>query len=153
MEADLTVWPMEGLMLNIAPSYLDTKVKNVQLPSGRIVDRPLPQAPEWSGSAKVRYEWNAFADKTAAVQFDVTYNDDQNFTVLAAFNEREDAYAFGNLRMSLAQDDVWEAALFVKNIWNEEYRNFAFDLSSLGTIAQSYVRPRTIGLQFRYNFE
>lgn len=153
VEADLTVWPMEGLMLNIAPSYLDTKVKNVQLPSGRIVDRPLPQAPEWSGSAKVRYEWNAFADKTAAVQFDVTYNDDQNFTVLAAFDEREGAYAFGNLRMSLAQDDVWEAALFVKNIWNEEYRNFAFDLSSLGTIAQSYVRPRTVGLQFRYNFE
>ena len=72
--------------------------------------------------------------------------------MLAAFNEREKAYAVGNLRASLASGNSWEAAIFAKNLWNQEYRIFAFDLSSLGTIAQSYNRPRTIGAQFRYNF-
>lgn len=151
-EVDFTLEPVDGLTINISPSYLDTKIKNVQLPSGRIVTRPLPQAPKWSGNAMIRYEWPVLGDKTAALQFDVNYNSSQNFTVLAAFNEREKAYAVGNLRASLASGNSWEAAIFAKNLWNQEYRIFAFDLSSLGTIAQSYNRPRTIGAQFRYNF-
>jgi len=152
-EVDLTLWPTEGLQLNFTATTLDSKAKNVTLPSGRVVDRDLPQSPSFAGTASIRYEKPVAANRVAAIQFDANHTGKQSFTVLSAPNEREGAYTVGNLRVSLASEDgSWEAALFAKNLWNERYRIFAFDLSSIGTIAQSFVRPRTIGASFRYNF-
>ncbi|HWL47375.1 MAG TPA: TonB-dependent receptor, partial [Sphingomonadaceae bacterium] len=47
-EAELVVRPVPGLMLQGFLTYLDTKVKNISLPSGRVTDRKMPQAPKWS---------------------------------------------------------------------------------------------------------
>lgn len=152
-EIELTVMPTENWTFKLNVAHLNTNVEDIQLPTGRVVDRDFPQSPTLSGNAMVRYDTALNENYGGSIQFNAVYNGSQSLTVLSAPNEREDSYSTGELRVGLAPlDGRWEAAIFAKNIWNEEYRIFAFDLSSLGTIAQSYARDRTVGVNFRYNF-
>jgi iron complex outermembrane recepter protein len=153
LEAEVQLRPTDRLSLGFNGALLDTNVKGVGLPNKQIVERDLPQAPSFSGNASVRYEVPASSKTTAAIQFNVAYSGAQSLTLLASPDELEKAYATGDLRLSLSSDDKsWEAAIFAKNIWNEKYRIFAYDLSAFGTIAQSYNRPRTVGVSLRRNF-
>ncbi len=153
LELELTVKPVEGLTLGANLVGMDSKIKGVVLPNGDVVDRKLPQAPKFSGNGLIRYEMPVAGDKVAAIQANVVWQGKMSFTAISAPDEREGAWASGDLRISLgSQNGSWEAAVFARNLWNNHHRIWAYDLSTFGTAAQIYARPRTIGVSFRHNF-
>jgi iron complex outermembrane receptor protein len=154
LEAELTSRPIAGLTLRLGASFLDTKVKDVPLPDGvTIEDHDLPQAPDFSGNALARYEFG-FAGGTVGIQGDVLYSSEFCFTVLCAPVEQEDAYTVANARLSYdSGDGRWGVAAFVDNLFEEEYRVYAFDSSLFaGVVAGVYARPRWYGLSATYRF-
>ena len=154
LEAELTSRPIDGLTLQLGASFLDSKVKDVPLPDGVTVeDHDLPQAPEFSGNALARYEF-PLAGGTIGIQGDVQYSSEFCFTVLCAPVEQEDAYTVVNARLSYDSDSGrWGVAAFVNNLFEEEYRVYAFDSSLFaGVVAGVYARPRWYGLSATYRF-
>jgi len=154
LEAELTSRPIEGLTLQLGASFLDTKVKDVPLPDGVTVeDHDLPQAPNFSGNALARYEF-ALAGGTLGIQGDVQYSSEFCFTVLCAPVEQEDAYTVANARLSYdSGSGRWGVAAFVNNLFEEEYRVYAFDSSLFsGVVAGVYAKPRWYGLSATYRF-
>ena len=154
LEAELNARPIDGLTLQLGASFLDTKVKDILLPDlATVVDHDLPQAPSFSGNALVRYEF-PLVGGTASVQADFQYSDKFCFTVLCAPVEKEDAYSVANARIGYAAPDGrWEVAAFVNNIFEEEYRVYAFDSSLFaGVVAGVYGKPRTYGVTATWRF-
>ena len=90
----------------------------------------------------------------ASVQADVQYSDEFCFTVLCAPVEQESAYSVVNARIGYAAaDERWEVAAFADNLFEEEYRVYAFDSSLFaGVVAGVYGRPRTYGLTATWRF-
>jgi iron complex outermembrane recepter protein len=70
----------------------------VPLIDGSLQTSALPQAPTFSGSALVRYEFPIFGG-TGSIQGDVLHSSGFCFTVLCAPVEREKSYQVANLRI------------------------------------------------------
>lgn len=154
IEAEFTTRPIDGLMLQLNAAFQDSEVKNVLLPDGATIENhDLPQAPSFSGNALVRYEFPVGGGK-ASIQADALYSDSTCFTVMCAPVEEEGSYHVENARIGFEPGDGrLSLAVFVNNIFNRKYRVYAFDGSlywgdSLGV----YAKPRTWGINLRYNF-
>ncbi|MBM4218094.1 MAG: TonB-dependent receptor [Gammaproteobacteria bacterium] len=154
LEIELNARPTDGLLLQISGALMDSEVKDILLPDTvTIVDHDLPQAPSFAGNALVRYEF-AVGSGIASIQGDVYYTDGFCFTVLCAPVEEEESYTVANARIGYAAaDGRWEVAAFVNNLFEEEYRVYAFDSSLFaGVVAGVYAKPRTYGLTASWRF-
>ncbi len=154
IEADLTSHPVRGLTLQLSGALQDSEVNNVLLPDGAtIVTHSLPQVPGFSGNALVRYEFD-FAGGKASLQADSLYQGKTCFTVLCAPVEREAAYHVENLRIGFAPNrGKIDVAVFVNNLFERAYRNYAFDGSLFwGDSLGVYAKPRTWGLSAKLRF-
>jgi iron complex outermembrane receptor protein len=154
LEVELNSRPSDGLTLQVGASFMDSKVKDILLPDlVTVVDHDLPQAPSVSANALARYEFPLGAG-TASIQGDVLYSDDFCFTVLCAPVESEESYTVANARIGYAAPDGrWEIAAFVNNLFEEEYRVYAFDSSLFsGVVAGVYGKPRTYGVTASFRF-
>jgi iron complex outermembrane receptor protein len=154
LEIELNSAPTDGLTLQLGASFMDSKVKDIRLPDqSTIVDHDLPQAPPFSANALARYEF-ALGAGTASIQGDVYYTDDFCFTTLCAPVEEEKGYTVANARIGYgAADGRWEVAAFVNNLFEEEYRVYAFDSSLFaGVVAGVYGKPRTYGVTASFRF-
>ena len=117
----------------------------------------LPLTPEWSGTLGI--EWRSRGELLNAHPFarlDLAYvgesvNNLEGFesVVGVAGVSTQDAYQTGDFRVGLEKES-WSASLFVDNIWDE--RAVTFLNNRWAVPRQTILRPRTIGLQFRYEF-
>lgn len=150
-EAELNSQPVGGLNLRMFITYLDTKVEGITLPSGRVTDRVLPQAPRVSLGWLARYEFPIGPGKLA-LQSDWKYDSAQFFSTVNAPIDREGPRVVGNARASYQLDGgKWEVAVFANNVGDRRYRVYDLDLSlALGDANQSYARPRWIGGSITY---
>jgi iron complex outermembrane receptor protein len=154
LEAEINSRPVTGLTLQLGLSALSSNVEDIVLPDTVThVEHDLPQAPTFSGNALARYEF-PMGGGYASVQADVYYSDEFCFTVLCAPVEKEDAYSVANARIGYAGGDGrWEVAAFADNLFDEEYRVYAFDSSLFaGVVAGVYGKPRTYGLTATWRF-
>lgn len=154
IEADFTARPAPGLTFQLSAAFQDSEVKNVLLPDGvSLVNHDLPQAPEFSGSVLARYEFD-LAGGTASIQADALFQSAMCFTVMCAPVEREKGYAVANSRIGFTTaDEKLSVAFFVNNLFNRKYRVYAFDGSTYwGDTLGVYAKPRTWGINLRYNF-
>ncbi|MFC0590680.1 TonB-dependent receptor [Novosphingobium aquiterrae] len=154
IEADFSTRPVKGLTLQLSGAYQTSTVKNVLLPDGvTLEDHSLPQAPEFSGSAMARYEFD-LAGGTASIQGDALFQSSMCFTVMCAPVEREKGYAVANARLGFTTaDEKIDVAVFVNNLFEKAYRVYAFDGSLYwGDVLGVYAKPRTWGVSVTYNF-
>ena len=154
IEADFTTRPVKGLTLQLSGAYQNSEVKNVLLPDGvTLENHSLPQAPEFSGSAMARYEFDLAGGK-ASIQGDALFQSSMCFTVMCAPVEREKGYAVANARLGFTTaDGKIDIAVFVNNLFAKAYRVYAFDGSLYwGDTLGVYAKPRTWGVSLRYNF-
>ena len=152
-EGELTLRPATGLLLSAFLTHLDTKVKGITLPGGRVADRKMPQAPAWSLGGMLRYAFPV-GPGSLAFQTDWKYDSAQYFSTFNAPIDHEDSHVVGNVRVSFeTDDDRWVIAAFVNNVTDKEYRIYNLDLgAALGTSNQTYARPRWFGGSVTYNF-
>lgn len=152
-EAELILQPWDSWEFSLGISLLDAEVKDVELPLGEVVDREPAQAPEYTVNGLLRKTWPLYAGELA-LQLDITYTDDYQAGLSnAPITAIPDSW-ISNGRLSYSsEDDVWEVALFARNITNEENETFNYDISALGYSIRSFSPPRWVGAQFRYNWQ
>ena len=117
----------------------------------------LPLTPDWSASLGIEYRSPLkLFDAQPFARLDLAYvgesvNNLEGLESVVGPNavQVQDAYQTGDLRLGL-DGEKWSAALYVDNVWDERADLF---LSNRWAVQrQSINRPRTIGLQFRYEF-
>ncbi len=145
-EVEFNTRPVNGLYLQANMAVLDAKVKNVTLPSGEVADRRMAQAPKFTASALLRYEFDAGAGKLA-MQTNWKYNSSQYFSTFNAPVDLQDGYVIGDARISYEFANIpLEAAVFVNNLTDKRYLIYNLDLSGpLGITQQTFGRPRWFG--------
>jgi iron complex outermembrane recepter protein len=153
VEAEFVTKPVKGLTINLSAQYLDSHVYNVPLIDGSLKTSALPQAPKFSGSALVRYEFPVLGG-TGSIQGDVLHSGSFCFTVLCAPVESEGSYQVANLRFGFTPaSDRWDFSVYVNNVTKSAYRIYAFDESLFGgNVAQAWGRPRMYGASLTYRF-
>ena len=150
-ELELQATPAPGWNLMLGISILDPTAENIPSPLGGEHDRTMVSAPEFSGTALVRYEWDALGGLMAVQAWgnwqSATYFDIQNVPV-----SKQDGYGVANFRVSWTDaDERWEVAAFVHNVADEEYLSYTFDFTgTFGFNQQAFGRPRWAGLNLRY---
>lgn len=150
-ELELFAHPVAPLEMAFGLSLLDAKAEGIVLPSGAVVDRALPQAPDVSVNGLLRYRVPV-SSGNFFVQVDGKYNADSYFTVNNAPVENEDAYWIGNASVAYESGDGrWGASVFVKNLSDTYYRVYALDVSGLGFSNDRPGLPRWFGISFNYN--
>ena len=117
----------------------------------------IPNVPDYQFGAIGEYTWpGLFANADASVRVDWSYVDDRitepnspQRSDLTAFNVDLDSFHLVGLRAGL-DTDKWTAALFVKNLFDED--ESAYDGINSGQDPRAIItaRPRTIGIQLQY---
>ncbi len=155
VEFDLTATPIEGLYLTLTGSIQnaeyndDVPGSDPATPFARDGD-DIPNVPDYQFGAVGEYTWQVFGDKEASVRADWSYLDDR----ITAPNDSSsnidlDSFHLVGLRAGI-ETDYWTAALFVRNLFDED--ESAYDGINTPQDPRAIVtaRPRTIGVQFEY---
>lgn len=168
VELDSAFTPVTGLTFTVAGTYLDAKyrrfansgcylfqtaatgcIANVQ----NLSDRPLADSPKWKGIFSTRYEHsvgtlNAFIQYDARVQSKVYLLPDLNPAAV------QGGYSIHDLSAGLAQTGRWSATVFVKNLFDKQYRSgFGVNGATAGgiilhTIPRDFDRYVGVNLTF-----
>lgn len=151
-EASFVVNPVEGLDLELSAAYVDTNVEDIAV-NGVVRDRSAAFAPEWSGSATVRYS-RPISTGSVYVQADASYTGHFYYSLNNFASSRIGDYLLGNASVGWqSADERWSASAFVRNIGDERYDVVGFDLSTAGGYSErSYGMPRWWGASVRYRF-
>ncbi len=153
-EVELQASPTDGLDLLFGVGYVDIDLPvDLQIGLGVRDTKPV-QSPKWNLNGLVRYEWSVPGGAAIAIQGDVHYRSEHFFSLTQAQAVTENGYAVVNSRVSYTTaDQKWEAAIFVNNLFDEEYLVQTFDLATvLGMTEQYYGLPRWIGGSISYSF-
>jgi iron complex outermembrane receptor protein len=146
-ELEVSARPVVGMRLGAFVTYLDSKISNVALPSGRIAQRVMPQAPKWSIGWNGGYSF-ALAKGQVSLDTDWRYDGSSYFSTFNAPIDLESGRVIGNARVSYTMGP-WTIAVFVNNLTDRRYRVYDLDNSaSLGSAQATYARPRWIGGSF-----
>ncbi len=142
----------EGFEASLGLAYIDTDLDPLD-PGNGVVTAGLrpPLTADFNANGLIRYSWPAFGG-TLNAQFDFVYVSENFFSLSNGPVVLEDGYAVGNARLAYrtAEEDM-ELALFVNNLWDEEYVTMAFDLSGFfGLTQQFYGKPIWAGVTFAY---
>ena len=171
-EADITVRPVDGLTINAAVTYLDSKItKNPPLSRryniyghlDNFVGDPLPFTPKWSGVVNVDYRHKMVSGGSAFVGASVNARSRSDaviganripFPYSAASHTRPDlagnvfnikGYATVDARIGYeAADGAWKAMLWGKNIFDKYY--WTSVIPSIDSQARFAGMPATYGV-------
>ncbi len=118
-----------------------------------LAGEPLDNAPEWTVSSFVQYDHDLTADLVGTVRLEHSYTDsfflDQDLDPVLENN----AVDLINLRFTLSNmEQTWEAAIWGRNLLDEEYYNFGLDIPVLGGYAGVTAPGAIYGVTARFNF-
>jgi iron complex outermembrane receptor protein len=153
LELDAIWYPADSLLFNISAAFMDSELKDFEAGGGEdLSGNAIAYTPETSVTALVRYDQSlgdmgsAFVQGTAAYKSSVFFTPDNS-----SFLEQE-AYTLVSARIGYSHpSDQWGVSLFGNNLTDEEYVNFAVDLSDFGLVSQFVGAPRTYGIELRVN--
>jgi iron complex outermembrane receptor protein len=141
-EFELQANPIKGLDIVLGLALLDAEVTNVPSTISATGKETPALSPEVSFNGLVRYEWPAFGG-SLSVQADYGWQDDQNFNLIYTPVVREKAYGVANARIGYTSGDgSWSAAVWVKNLADEEYRGYAFDTTAFFGSIENVPGPK-----------
>ncbi|MDA9368122.1 TonB-dependent receptor [Flavobacteriaceae bacterium] len=162
-EIELTLLPTDNWDILLGLSLQDSSVDDVETPQqqgtpvGFEVDWPidflngvdLPNTPDLSFNYLFRYNFDV-AQGNVALQVDGVYYSDQYLEVSNGGASYQDAYNVSNISATYATDE-WSVRAWVKNVGDEEYKQYALDLGILGGTVV-YGPPQWWGVTGTFNF-
>ncbi len=149
IDLDILAAPAEGWTIGFGLGLLDTELGAIGVvPAGG----KLPNAADVQANGLVRYEFSLGSNLIGGIQGNFKYTDDM---FRDAFNDPfnvTDSYTTVDARAWIGSENgKWEAALWLKNLGDEEYVEQAFNFADLTGLAnQLYGAPRTYGVTFTY---
>lgn len=156
MDSELTLAPTDTTSLMFGISMLHTNVEDVPIgvdPQNPIyVDRDAPQSPDFTFNGTLTQDFPLDFGKIS-VQFSGYYNDGYYAQLTNAPNTRIPDFTVYNSRVSFTDPGQrYELSVFARNLFNEKYYTYAFDIASNGFTEQTLGQPRWVGVEGRYNF-
>jgi len=121
---------------------------------GFIDGDPLPNVPDWSGSAYISWRPQLSDSLTGLVHLVYSYQDE---TAIATRLDPVDPFltmdslSLVNLRLGL-EGDQWGAYLYAVNLFDEGGLAAPSSLSRAAQFGGPVIKPRTVGLEFRRSF-
>ena len=114
-----------------------------------IAGEDLAFAPGFQANVAARYEWGLSSGNLAHVQGQVNVSDESFSDIIEPNKAKQDSYSFANIRAGISNDS-WVAEFYIDNLTDKRAQisnNFVYDRFRV-----SYIRPRTMGLKYKYNF-
>lgn len=156
MDTELTISPTDTTTLMFSAAYLDTEVEDVLIgtdPFNPInVTREAPQSPEFTFSGAIVQDFPLRAG-VISLQLSGYYNSGYFSQLTNAPNTDIPSYKLFNGRVTYTSaSEQFELSLFARNLLDEEYISYAFDIASNGFTEQTLGQPRWVGVEGRFNF-
>lgn len=160
--------PIENLLLTAGLSYNHTEIEDPNLfiqPCGggctvldpaapvagtvRVDGNSLPNAPKWIANVTARYAI-PYGEGEFFVFTDWAYRSKINFFLYQSVEFTDDRLLEGGLRLGYVhRQGEWEAAVFARNITDDESLEGGIDFNNLTGFVND---PRTIGLELKARF-
>lgn len=106
---------------------------------------PLANAPRWSGNVGVNKQWLLDGGYTAYLATDYHYRSRFNTTLERSRNAFVEGYGVAGARLGLQAKAGWDASLWVRNVFNEDYIAAIQTLYGVGAYGAFAGEPRFIG--------
>ncbi len=151
-ELELQAIPIENLFVNLGVGLLHTEYKDFVTDLGDdFSGNNITMSPEKTLNGLVQYDIPLSDRGTLTVQADFSYQDKVFFDSINNELLSEDAYWLWNGRISwMSPGEQWEVAAWGRNLGDEEYKVYAFDLSFFGFNEEMIGTPRAYGLEVTY---
>jgi iron complex outermembrane receptor protein len=150
-EIELTAVPVENLLINLGLGILDTEYEDFMSLDEDLSGNEITLSPELSWNGLVQYDIPLASAGRLTLQADFNYQDDVFFDSLNNPLLAQGDYWLYNARVGwTSADERWEAAAWGRNLGDEEYLTYAFDLSFLGFHERMLGSPRSFGVEFTY---
>lgn len=118
-----------------------------------LAGRPIDNAPEWTVSSFVQYDFDLTEELLLIGRLEHSYIDEFYLDQDLDENLKNDAVDLVNLRLTLTnQSDTWEAAIWTRNLLDEEYFNYGLDIPVLGGYTGVAARGTIYGATLRLRF-
>jgi iron complex outermembrane receptor protein len=152
-EFELQWLPIENLFINLGLGLLSTEYEDFVIPSGDYSGNDITMSPEVTFNGLVQYDIQLGNNGVITLQADFNYQDDVWFDALNNPLLSEGSYWLWNARVAWhSADDAWEVAAFGRNLGDEEYMVYAFDLSFFGFNEEMLGTPMAFGIDATYRF-
>jgi len=153
LEIETTAQPSEHWDVLLGLSVLDTKVENVATLTGLLRERQMVLAPKFAVNGLVRYHVPVSQDLELALQADSRYVGKQFFDLQNNPIATEPGFAVANASVTLSNPNKrWSASVWVKNLFDRDYRTYAIPVTGLGFTQQMYGQPRWFGGTVTYRW-
>ena len=157
VELDLTARITPEFTLSAAVANTIARVKNFNCPPGAAAScdvngKPLPYAPDWKGSLRMKYTQGLGGKLSLDYGVDATWQSKTNFDLQQQPDSFQDAYGILNARIALQSTDGWSVALVGRNLNDKSYSTLIF---TAGNSINRYVPrddKRYFGVSARYDF-
>ena len=150
-EVSLLFAPAEGWDVVAGLALMDTSVDGVPSLADEL---HMILAPEQTANVLVRKEWFLGNSAALTAQVDANYVSKRQFSAVKTGVTIGDSYFLTNARVQYtAQEGRWQLGVNVHNLFDEEWREFAFDITAFGnyTIITHNV-PRMVSADIRFSF-
>ncbi len=152
-EFELQWLPNDNLFINLGLGLLNTEYEDFVIDSGDFSGNDITMSPEVTINGLISYDIPLNNNSVVTLQTDFNYQDEVWFDALNNPLLSEDDYWLWNARVSWASsDEKWEVAAFGRNLGNEEYMVYAFDLSFFGFNEEMLGSPRAYGIEATYRY-
>ena len=113
----------------------------------------LPGSPSFMGGVGLSYQWQTAGSWSAVLGADYNYAGSNRLLFNEENTPSAEAYHLANIRLDLKKAD-WLVRFYIDNLFDSDANSFAFgNPFSLAAVSQiTPLRPRTLGLEFRWTY-
>jgi iron complex outermembrane receptor protein len=164
VELDARVYPVQGLSGSFALMYDDaiyesytnapSQYLHQNLPSQNLSGQQASGAPRWTAGAMAEYYFPVAAKSDGTIDAYLGANWSLRSSFFAAVNldpfSKVDGYQLVGLHAGVRYGKHWDASLWMRNVFNEQYLNTVTLVSATyGVATASLGEPRTFGATLR----
>ena len=157
VEIDMTTRVTTQFTVSASLAHTEARVVRFNCPVGAaascdINGRPLPFAPDWKGSLRLKYTQPLSGSLTLDYGLDANRQSATNFDLQQQPNSVQPGYTIFNATLGLQSTAGWRVALLGKNLGNTSYATF---IQNSGNHINRYVPrddKRYFGVNVRYDF-
>lgn len=152
-DAELSLNPGFGVNLQLGIAYLQTEVEDIPV-GEELRDLETPQSPELTFNFVLSKTFE-FSSGNLVLNVDGSYTDDY-FSQLtnAPVTAAGDYWLFNSQVAFRTADERWELALNVRNLFDEDALQYAYDITFAGNglVEQVFNPPRQVNAHLRFTF-
>ena len=157
VEIDLQARVTSQLTVSAAVANTEARVRKFNCPpnaaaSCDINGKPMPFAPDWKSSVRVKYTQPLTNSLTLDYGLDANHQSSTNFDLQQQPDSVQPAYTIVNATLGLQSTAGWRVSLLAKNLGDQSYATF---IQNSGNHINRYVPrddQRYFGVNVRYDF-